>query len=115
MCVCVGVSLPIGWMTPTLQSLTDVPHSSTQVGGGLPNTMRRNFRPNCQGPHNNSVLRQEASRDVKQNSAQFIRLCERQAKVLYFEAFIDGKSAKHSLANRTSEKSNIYAYKHSGQ
>lgn len=86
MCARVRVSLPIGWMTPSLQSLTDVPHSSMQVGGGLPNTMHRNFRANCQGPHNTSVLRQEASRDVKQNSvgAQFIRLSETQAEGFVF-------------------------------
>lgn len=82
-------------MTPTLQSLTDGPHSSMQVGGELPNTMLRNFRPNCQGSHNTSVLRQEASRDVKQNSvgAQFIPPFEKQAEGFVFEAFIDGKSA----------------------
>ncbi len=53
-CVC----LPTGWMTPTLQSLTDVPHSSMQVGGGHPNTMHHNFRPNCQGIHNASVSKE---------------------------------------------------------
>lgn len=88
LCVCfyVCVCLPTGWMTPTLQSLTDVPHSSMQVGGGQPNTMHCNFRPNCQGPYNTSVLRKEASRDLKQNrvGAQFIPHSEKRAQCFVF-------------------------------
>lgn len=84
--VCVCVCLPTGWMTPTLQSLTDVPHSSMQVGGGQPNTMHRNFRPNYQGIHNASVLRKEASRDMKQNrvGAQFIPHSKTRAQCFVF-------------------------------
>ncbi len=84
--VCVCVCLPTGWRTPTLQSLTDVPHSSMQVGGGQPNTMHRNFRPNCQDNHNASVLRKETSRDMKQNrvEAQFIPHSKTRAQCFVF-------------------------------
>jgi len=87
-CVCACVRptcLPTGWMAPTLQSLTDVPYSSMQVGGGQSNTMHRNFRPNCQGPHNMFVLWKPASRDKENRvGAQFIPHSETRAQCFVF-------------------------------